>query len=104
LYFAAVTARAELQSAIQSLLAAAASKQPSVLQQVQGDLLQLLQLVVLPELLPAGGSASSAAVIKEPALSAVSRILKGECNRLQLTSEGDLVGCGVSLLQFSNYV
>jgi hypothetical protein len=41
-----------------------------VLQQVQSDLLSLLQLVVLPELTPGG-------VIKEPTLSAVSRIIKG---------------------------
>jgi hypothetical protein len=67
----AVTARAKLETAIQSLLAAAASQQTSVLQQVQGDLLALLQLVVLPQLSAAGG------VIKEPQLSAVSRIIKG---------------------------
>jgi hypothetical protein len=65
-----VTARAKLESAIQTLLAAAATQQPSLLQQVQGDLLSLLQLVVLPELTPGG-------VIKEPTLSAVSRIIKG---------------------------
>jgi hypothetical protein len=69
---AAVTARAKLESAIQGLLAAAARHQPSVLQQVQSDLLSLLQLVVLPEL-TVGGHIT----LKEPMLSAVSRIIKG---------------------------
>lgn len=69
----AVTARSKLEAAIHSLLLVASSKQASVLQQMQADLLTMLELVVLPELRP--GVVATGAT-----LSAVSRIIRGVCS------------------------
>ncbi|KAF8072467.1 hypothetical protein HT031_000126 [Scenedesmus sp. PABB004] len=65
-----VAARTRLQAAVRTLLRDAATKQPGALAQLQADLLALLRSVVLPVLAPG-------AALREPALSAVSRVVKG---------------------------
>lgn len=77
----AVTAKSKLDAAISDLLSAASQQQRDVLQQLQDDLVTLLQQVVIPQLtsVAAGASSSSSreAGLKEPGLSAVTRIMKG---------------------------